>query len=87
MVAIEGLNEAAIGTGLRGEGKEVLVYDAYKVLELVTHGGMDVQDLADYLFSLGLHELGDNAPIFVFLDEGISDDLDESRTGSLRLLH
>lgn len=87
MIAIEGLNEAAIGTGIRGEGKEVLVYDAYKVLEIVSDGAMDAQDLADYLFSLGLHELGDNAPIFVFLDDEIGDDLSESRTGSLRMLH
>jgi hypothetical protein len=86
MIAIEGLDSALIGTGLRGTS-EVLVYDATKAEVLLQNNGFGTDSLHDFLYSVGIDSLGENAPLFVYLDEDISDEFRNEKRGHLSLVH
>ena len=86
MLAVEGLNDAAVGTAVR-DGRELLVYDAYKAMEIAGIPPDQESGLLLYLDELGLEELGADAPIFIFLDDGISKELNRSDRGHLSLVH
>jgi len=87
MIAVEGLDEAVIGTGLRTTGKEVLVYDANKAQEIIDGYIGEGMDVTEYLFEIGIDALGDQAPIFVYLDENAEDELRRARRESYGALH
>jgi len=87
MVAIEGLDEAVIGTGLRTTGKEVLVYDADKAQEILNDYLGELMEISDYLFELGMDRLGDQAPIFIYLSENAVDELRRARRESYGAIH
>lgn len=70
--ALAGFDDAIIGTAYRG-GNEVLAYDGYKVAELLAP-----KTLVEYLTELAVNELGDKAPVFLYLDEDVVGD-DELR--------
>ena len=73
MLSIEGLEFAILGTGRSPGGYEVLVYDGYKV-EAVRC----IEDYRQELVGAGLLHM---APIFVYLDEGVRDEIGrEQRT-------
>ena len=86
MIAIEGLSSALIGTGVRGNS-EVLVYDALKAEILLQDNGFGEDSLFDYLYSMGINDLGDKAPLFVYLDDNITNELSNETRGSLSLVH
>jgi hypothetical protein len=88
MVCIEGLDEAIIGTGLRGPNSEVLVYDANKANEILLYAGYGEDSLPYFLESLDVDGLGERAPLFIYLDSDVEHDVTE-QTGrpSLRLVH
>lgn len=75
--AIEGFDEALIGTAYRG-GHEVLVYDGYIAELIIASLNPKATSLHDYLVSIRLHELGERAPVFVFLDEEVIGELNDS---------
>ena len=79
MIALDGLDSAVLGTGVK-DGNEVLVYDAYKVLEMLYEAGYEDMSLEDYLEQTGLHEMGEVAPLFVFLDDNVRAELVEARS-------
>lgn len=87
MVTVEGFDSAIIGTGLRATGREVLVYDANKAQMILNSGMYAGVDIVEYLYGLGIDSLGDNAPIFVFLDDEIVDELGRARKGGFNLVH
>lgn len=68
MVCIEGLDEAILGTAFVN-GEEVIAYDAEVAEQLVLF--MEYGSLYDFVESIGLEDLGVNAPIFVYQDEGM----------------
>lgn len=86
MIAIEGLNEALIGTGFNGS-QEVLVYDALIAETLLQDNGCGDGSLQDFLYSVGIDDLGKSAPLFVYLDDEISDEFSNQRRGHLSLVH
>ena len=86
MIAIEGLDKALIGTGLNGS-TEVLVYDAAKAETLLFENGFGAESLHDYLYTVGIDDLGHSAPLFVYLDDKISDEFSDERRGHLYLVH
>jgi hypothetical protein len=75
--AIDGFDTAIIGTAYRG-GQEVLVYDGYAAEAIIARVAPKAQSLHDYLTSISLQKLGDRAPVFVFLDDDVVGDFDES---------
>ncbi|NDE00589.1 MAG: hypothetical protein EBZ91_02285 [Gammaproteobacteria bacterium] len=66
--AIEGFDAAIIGTAYRG-GNEVLVYDGYVASVIAVQLEPKSSSLEEYLAKIELNKLGDQAPVFVFLDE------------------
>ena len=84
MVGVKGFDEALIGTGLRSNDREVLVYDGYRAQWILAQLGYEGITLVDYLHMLGIDELGPEAPIFVFLDDGVLDESDQTRD---RVIH
>lgn len=86
MYAVTGFEEALIGTGMRSPFVEVLMYDGYKAQALLEALGYEDMDLPEYLYSIGLDELGEEAPIFVYLDSGILDECREANAGG-RVVH
>lgn len=87
MFAIEGLNDAIIGTGRRGDGLEVLVYDAYKAERILSDSGLGNEVLDYFLEYINLENLEDQAPIFVYLDEELANDIAKDNRGRLRVVH
>ena len=87
MVASEGLDKAVLGTALLKGGKEVLVYDADKAERILFDAGYGDDALYPFLVSCGFDELGEDAPVFVFLDEELGGELSEKRRGGLRIVH
>jgi hypothetical protein len=71
MLSIDGLEYAILGTGHRGEGPEVLVYDGYKVEEICS-----LKEYREELEGAGLLHM---APIFVYLDDTVRDEIGRSR--------
>lgn len=90
MVVIEGLDAALIGTGLRTTGREALVYDADIAQEILDEWFPNEKvSLVEFLRSIEIDALGDNAPLFIFRDDDIIEQVRESRkalTGS-RAVH
>lgn len=84
MVGVKGFDEALIGTGLRSNDREVLVYDGYRAQWILAQLGYEGITLVDYLHMLGIDELGPEAPIFVFLDDGVLDESEQTRD---RVIH
>jgi hypothetical protein len=70
--ALAGFDSAIIGTAYRG-GNEVLAYDGHMVAAILAPKTLD-----EYLAELAVQELGDKAPVFLYLDEEVVD-TDESR--------
>jgi len=68
MIAIEGLDEAILGTGIRTSKSEVLVYDGDVAEEILLHMGYGENSLPYFLESIDLDGLGDKAPMFIYLD-------------------
>jgi hypothetical protein len=79
MIGVKGFDEALIGTGLRSNDREVLVYDGYIAQWILSQLGYEGITLVDYLHMLGIDELGPEAPIFVFLDDGVLDESEQTR--------
>jgi hypothetical protein len=75
--AIEGFEDAIIGTAYRG-GHEVLVYDGWIFEAIVASIDPNPTSLHEYLTKIRLHELGDRAPVFVYLDEEVVGELADS---------
>lgn len=71
MLSIDGLEFAILGTGCRGDGEEVLVYDGYAAEKVA-----DLSQYADELADAGMSHL---APIFVYLDEGVRAEICKSK--------
>ncbi len=69
MISIEGMEHALLGTGIGPAGDEVLVYDARLV-----ETQYSVEDVLENLIEEGF---ADHAPLFVFLDEGLSGEIAE----------
>lgn len=84
MVGVKGFDEALIGTGLRSNNREVLVYDGYRAQWILSQLGYEGLTLVEYLHMLGIDELGPEAPIFVFLDDGVLDESEQTRD---RVIH
>lgn len=87
MLAVEGLDKACIGTAVCSGGREVLVYDAGVAEQILADGGYGEEALYPFLVECGFEELGDNAPIFVYLDEELGYELSSKRRGHLKLVH
>jgi len=87
MIAVEGLDEACIGTAVCSGGREVLVYDATAAERMLVDNGFGGDALFSYLAGCGFEELGLDAPIFVYLDEELGDDLSSKRRGNLKIVN
>ena len=79
MIALDGLYDAVLGTVVK-DGVEVLVYDAYLVLEMLYEAGHVDMSIEDYLEQAGVNEQGITAPLFVFLDDNVRAELVEARS-------
>ncbi len=89
MIAIEGLDEAIIGTGIRSSDSEVLVYDADAAQEVLLYLGYGENALPYFLESLNVDGLGDKAPIFIYLDNNLAknDSFNHDGRPKLRIVH
>jgi hypothetical protein len=88
MFAIDGFDEAIIGTALTPDGSEVLVYNAVLVeimLKLITDGKK--LSITEFLEVLGCDSLGSATPMFVYLDDAIKTEVRENRKPQLRIVH
>ena len=84
--AVEGLLEALIGIGLRESGQEVLVYDAARVEELLQSRGYELS-LWAFIQELEIADLGERAPMFVWLDDDLKNEITGGTTGGKYRLH
>jgi len=84
--AIEGLAEAVIGIGLRDSGRQVLVYDAISVQDILESSGSGLSFSA-FLEALNIEGLGERAPMFIWLDDDIKYELKAVGAGSGYRLH
>jgi hypothetical protein len=75
--AIEGFEDAIIGTAYRG-GHEVLVYDGWLFEAIAALIDPNSTSIHEYLTKIRLHELGDRAPVLVYLDEEVVGELADS---------
>ena len=66
VVAIEGLDDAIIGTTVRND-REVLAYDYDKAIAIIMAKGHTEQYAEEFLVEVASTEF-DGAPIFVYLD-------------------
>jgi len=68
MLIADGLDEAIIGTST----KDLAVYDVYKIIAiLVARDGMTEEEALEFFeFNIDGSYMGEQTPIFVFLDEG-----------------
>jgi hypothetical protein len=71
MLIADGLDEAIIGTST----KDLAVYDVYKIIAiLVARDGMTEEEALEFFeFNIDGSYMGEQTPIFVFLDEGDND--------------
>lgn len=77
MLAIEGLEEALLGTAYVG-GEEVLAYDASIAEHLVMFMDPPHPSLFEFVANIGLDELGSRAPVFIYQDEGMRRDFGDA---------
>lgn len=77
MLAIEGLEEALLGTAYVA-GVEVLAYDASLAEELVMFMDPPHLSLHEFVANIGLDDLGARAPVFIYQDEGMREHFGES---------
>lgn len=84
--AIEGLAEAVIGVGLRDSGQQVLVYDAICVQDILESAGTGLSFDA-FLEALQMEDLGERAPLFIWLDDDLKYGLRAAGTGTGYRLH
>lgn len=87
MVVIEGLDGAIIGVGTTANGGEAIVYDARKAQRIVEDSDFFTGDLYDYLSYIGVDGLGAYAPIFVYLDDDLRDEVQQNRRRSPKTVH
>lgn len=69
MLIADGLGEALIGITTKG----LAVYDSYKVIAiLMARDGMDEEEAIEFFeYNIDGSYVGEQTPIFIFLDEGI----------------
>jgi len=66
VVAIAGLDDAIIGTAMRG-GREVLAYDFEKTVDIMLERGSSPSEAEDYVSDLASRDF-EGAPVFIYLD-------------------
>lgn len=90
MLALDGFDEAIIGTALTPDGGEVLVYNAKLVecmLALMVNGNLKLT-IIDYLEMMVSDPEGRPLPLFVYLDDSVKSEVRESREEThLRVVH
>ena len=71
MLIADGLDEAIIGAST----KDLAVYDIYKIIAiLVARDGMTEEEALEFFeFNIDGSYMGEQTPIFVYLDEGDND--------------
>lgn len=67
MIAIEGLEDALMGTAYNG-GEEVLAYDADLAEKIVMFMNPPHPSLYEFVINIGLEDLGNRAPVFIYRD-------------------
>lgn len=83
VLLLDGFDTAIIGTGLNAGGLECVVYDGYKaqnILRELEYPG----SLEEFLAELGAVSPSPpepNAPLFVFIDERVVDEVTAGRAG------
>ena len=78
MVGLIGFEEAIIGTALRGS-HQVLAYDAELVVSMLDEFDTSVKDLSGIGELFDLSSLGEQAPIFIYLDKTVIDEVQRGR--------
>lgn len=77
MLAIEGLEEALLGTAYVG-GEEVLAYDADTAERLVMFMDPPHLSLYEFVAKIGLEDLGNRAPVFIYQDASMREEFGET---------
>ncbi len=85
-IAVRGLQGALIGIGVKGQS-EVLVYDANIAQQILVDNGFGPDTLEPYLDSVGIDTLGDETPIFVYLDDELADDINGTYNSRVCTIH
>lgn len=68
---LDGLDDAILGTAVCN-GVEVLVYNGFVVEKILEVNDFDVQTVPELFDYYEMHELGEYAPIFMYVDEDIA---------------
>tara|TARA_R110002012_G_scaffold126216_4_gene277998 strand:- start:1222 stop:1503 length:282 start_codon:yes stop_codon:yes gene_type:complete len=85
MICLEGFDDAIVGTGLRDADAEVIVYDANKMQEILLWQGFPENSLVGFLETIDLKVLGNQAPLFIYLDAELEHEVVERTEGKPRL--
>ena len=83
VIALEGLDSAIIGTCSRDGKNEVLVYNADVARVLLKKTGLTDDEATDVVEGHRFLEHGDDAPIFVHVNNGIAANVEYEDTGQL----
>ena len=78
VIALEGLDEAIIGTCSRDGENEVLVYNADLVKKYLKGTGLSTEDVLEIIEGSRFSEHGAFAPVFVHMDTELAKKIDNS---------
>lgn len=86
LVAIDGLDEAIIGTAVRGLST-VLVYDASIIDAILEENECSVKTANELYMYYDVDSLGDEAPIFIYFDDGLIGEFKAARRSDGTTIH
>ena len=78
VIALEGADEAIIGTCSRDGENEVLVYNADLVQKYLKGTGLSTKEVLEIIEGARFSEHGDFAPVFVHMDQELERKIDDS---------
>lgn len=82
VIALDGLDDAIIGTCSRGgEDAEVVAYDFNKVITLFENLGWTDEEIGEWLTELKDIIPPHSMPVFVYLDETVANDIRAQKGG------
>lgn len=80
VIALDGLDDAILGTCVIYGGIEVIAYDFCKVVELFSKHGFDEEHTRDWASTIEAMPHDDKKPVFVYSDQTLKRDIYEQRS-------
>ena len=80
VIALDGLDEAIIGTCVIYGDIEVIAYDFYKIVELFSAHGFDEEHTREWASTIEALPHDDKKPVFIYSDQSLKREIYEQRS-------